>query len=108
MADWLADVKKYAPKCNEAAVEGIVKYCGIALRSRDASLVSFSDPEEVARVKNNFLIKKLALTDDKAMEAALAKVSDAMKADRTKNRVTVYYLLADHFKKLDLFIKKPK
>ncbi|WP_227650126.1 DUF2853 family protein [Klebsiella pneumoniae] len=29
-----------------------------------------------------------------------------MKADKTKNRVTVYYLLADHFKKLDMFVKK--
>lgn len=106
MTDWLADVKIYAPKCDEAAVKGIVNYCGIALRSKDASLVSFSDPEEVARVKNNFLIKKLGLTDEKAMAAALDKVHAAMKADRTKNRVTVYYLLAEHFKKLDMFIKK--
>lgn len=106
MSDWLADVKKYAPKANEAAVTGIIKYLGIALRNRDSSLVSFTDPKEVDRVKQNFAIKKLGLTDEPAIDAALAKVHDAMKADKTKNRVTVYYLLADHFKKLDLFVKK--
>ncbi|QCI65785.1 DUF2853 family protein [Phreatobacter stygius] len=106
MSDWLADVKKYAPKANEAAVTGIVKYLGIALRNRDSSLVSFTDAKEVDRVKQNFAIKKLGLTDEKAIDAAIAQVHEALKADKTKNRVTVYYLLADHFKKLDLFIKK--
>jgi hypothetical protein len=106
MSDWLADVKKYAPKADEAAVTGLIKYLGIALRNRDSSLVSFTDPDEVGRVKKNFAIKKLGLSDEKAIDAALAKINDTLKADKTKNRVTVYYLLADHFKKLDLFVKK--
>lgn len=106
MSDWLADVKKYAPKADEAAVAGIVRYLGIALRNRDSSLVSFTDPAEVDRVRKNFCMKKLGLTDEKAIEDALGKVQAAMKADRTKNRVTVYYLLAEHFKKLDMFVKK--
>jgi Protein of unknown function (DUF2853) len=105
MSDWLADVKKYAPKADEAAVAGIVKYLGIALRNRDSSLVSFTDPKEVDRVRQNFAIKKLGLSDEKAIDVALTKVHDAMKADKTKNRVTVYYLLADHFDKLGLFKK---
>ena len=106
MSDWLADVKKYAPKADEAAVTGIIKYLGIALRNRDSSLVSFSDPEEVGRVKKNFAMKKLGLTDEKAIDAALVKIGETLKADRTKNRVTVYYLLAENFKKLDMFVKK--
>jgi hypothetical protein len=106
MNDWLADVKRYAPKANEAAVAGLIRYLGIALRNRDSSLVSFSDPEEVGRVKKNFGMKKLGLTDEKAIDAALASIGAAMKADRTKNRVTVYYLLAEKFGKLDLFVKK--
>src|SRR5262245_22624399 len=36
---------------NEKTIGGIVKYCGIALQKRDSSLVSFTDKEEVARVK---------------------------------------------------------
>ena len=60
---WAADVKKYVPDANDKAISGIVKYCGIALQNRDSSLVSFTDPEEVARVRNNFLKKKLGLTE---------------------------------------------
>jgi hypothetical protein len=107
--DWAADVKKYAPKADDGVIAGIVRYCGIALRNRDSALVSFSDPAELARVRNNFLKKKLGLTqDDAKLDAAIAKVGDKMKGDKTKNRVTVYYLLADSFKKLDTFAPKAK
>lgn len=105
--DWAADVKKYAPNADDGIIGGIVRYCGIALRNRDSSLVSFSDPTELARVRNNFLKKKLGLTHaDSVLDAAIAKVGETMKADRTKNRVTVYYLLADAYKSLHLFEKK--
>lgn len=104
MADWAADVKKYAPGADDAAIAGIVRHCGIALQSRDASLVSFTDPKELERVRESFLKKKLGLTDDDAaLDAAIAKVGGTLAADRTKNRVTVYYLLADHYDKLSLF-----
>ena len=106
--DWAADVKKYAAKADDAAIAGIVRYCGIALRNRDSALVSFSDKAETDRVRNNFLKKKLALTQaDSVLDAAIAKVGAQMKADRTKNRVTVYYLLASEFKQLGLFVKAP-
>ena len=57
--DWAEDVRKYAPDADEGVIAGIVRYCGIALRNRDSALVSFSDPAEVARVRTNFLKKKL-------------------------------------------------
>jgi Protein of unknown function (DUF2853) len=102
--NWAADVKKYVPNANEKAIEGIVRYCGIALQKRDSSLVSFTDKEEVGRVRNNFLKKKLALTNsDAELDKAIMLVGDNMKDDRTRNRVTVYYLLADHFGKLSTF-----
>lgn len=107
--DWAADVRKYAKDADDGVIAGIVRYCGIALRNRDSSLVSFSDPKELARVRGNFLKRKLGLTDaDATLDAAIAKVGDAMKADRTKNRVTVYYLLAQEFGKLDAFAPKAK
>ena len=102
--DWLEDVKKYATNVDEAAVAGIVRYLGIALRNRDSSLVSFSDPTETDYVRENFLKKKLALTDpDPTLNDSIAEIGERMQADRTKNRVTVYYLLAEHFGKLGLF-----
>ena len=104
--DWLSDVRKYAPGAEPDDVAGIVRYCGIALRKRDSSLVSFSSPEETARVRENFLKKKLALDhSDSTLDDAIASVGERMKADRTKNRVTVYYLLAEHFDKLPAFRK---
>ncbi len=99
--DWILDVRKYVPDADPKAVAGIVRYCGIALRNRDSSLVSFTDKEEVARVRDHFLKKKLGLTSpDAELDQAIGAVGDRMKADRTRNRVTVYYLLADHFGKL--------
>ncbi|MFM5924792.1 MAG: DUF2853 family protein [Novosphingobium sp.] len=107
--DWAADVKKYAKNADDAIITGIVRYCGIALTKVDSSLVAFSDPKELDRVRNNFLKKKLGRTEtDDVLNAAIAKVGETMKADRTKNRVTVYYLLADHYKSLPLFAPKAK
>ena len=105
--DWAADVRKYVPAADEGVIAGVVRYCGIALTKRDSSLVSFSDPKELDRVRDGFMKKKLALTEsDDVLNAALTKVGERMKADRTKNRVTVYYLLAEQFGKLDMFKKK--
>ena len=54
-------------------IAGIVRYCGIALQKRDSSLVSFADKEEVARVRTNFLRKKLGLTNsDAELDQAIA------------------------------------
>ncbi len=93
--DWAVDVKKYVPDANEKAIAGIVRHCGIALHNRDSSLVAFSDKEEVNRVKDHFLKKKLALTlPDAEIDQALHAVGEKMKADHSKNRVTVYYLLS--------------
>ncbi len=102
--DWAADVTKYVSDPDATAIAGIVRYCGIALHKRNSSLVSFGDKEEVERVRANFLKKKLGLTNpDSELDAALKAVADKMKADHTKNRVTVYYLLAQHFGKLSAF-----
>jgi hypothetical protein len=106
--DYAADVKKYAKKVDEDAVAGIVRHCGIALRSRDASMVSCSQKPELERVRESFLKKKLALSDDDAkLDAAIDDVCETMgRSNKNKSRVTFYYLLAEKYGKLDMFVKK--
>ncbi len=94
MSDYSADVKKYTSKVDEAAVDAIVKYCGIALKGADSRFVSMTDAAEVKRVVDGFAAKKLGL-DAKTAETHLKAVGEKMKADKTKHRVTVYYLLAE-------------
>lgn len=94
MSEYLDDVRKYSPNASEAAVNAIVKYCGIALRNKDSSLVSVSDPEELGRVRDGFAAKKLGL-GAAAADAGIKQVAEKMKAERNKSRVTFYYLLAE-------------
>jgi Protein of unknown function (DUF2853) len=94
MTDYVADVKKYSPGASEAAVAVIVKYCGIALQNRDSSLVSASDPKELATVRDGFAAKKLGLSAE-AADAGIATVVQKMKGSNQKSRVTFYYLLAE-------------
>lgn len=100
MSDYLEDIKRYAPNASEKAVAGIVKHLGIALKSKDASVVSCSSKEELAHVRDGWLKKKLALTDsDATLDKAILDVCTAMKSDHQKSRVTFYYLLAEKFGK---------
>ncbi|MBE0547536.1 MAG: DUF2853 family protein [Rubrivivax sp.] len=100
MTDYLADIKKHTADVNEAAVAAIVKYCGIALRSADASLVSATDPDELATVRDGFAAKKLGLVPG-AADAGIKAVVQKMKAVPKKSRVTFYYLLAESTGTLD-------
>jgi hypothetical protein len=100
------DIKKYTSNLDEAAVAGVFKHLGIALRNRDSSRVVGKDPAELARVRDSFLKQKLGLTDpDTRLDAAIAAVMEKLKADNSKSRVTVYFLPAERFKKLALLVK---
>jgi hypothetical protein len=102
--DYAANVKKYVSTVDAAAVRGIVKHLGIALHSKDSSLVAASDPEELRRVRDGFMKKKLGLTQtDSELDAALKDVMATMASEHDKSRVTVCYLLAEKFGKLSLF-----
>lgn len=93
MSDYQKDVETYDANASETVVSNIVKYCGIALRNKDSSLVSSSDKKELDRVRDGFAKKKLELTPEQA-EEGIKKVCEEMKGVRQKSRVTFYYLLA--------------
>ncbi|MGB7288449.1 MAG: DUF2853 family protein [Salaquimonas sp.] len=100
MSEYLADVQRYDAGADAGAVEKIVKHLGIALRSKDASLVSCSDSSELDRVRESWCMKKLGSTDGGACDSIIATVCETMKGDRNKQRVTFYYLVAKHMGKL--------
>lgn len=106
MADaskYAENIKKYAKGYNQKAAEKIVGHLGIALRNRDSSLVSCSDSGELNRVREKWCRGKLSLAHTNAeLDAGLEAVCEQLKAEGgNKNRVTFYYLVAEHFGKLD-------
>ena len=101
-SDHSADVKRYASDVSDKHIEGIVKHLGIALKSKDAALVSCSSKDELARVRDSWVKKKLGVSgDDAELDATIKEICETMKGDRQKQRVTFYYLLAQHYGKLD-------
>jgi predicted flap endonuclease-1-like 5' DNA nuclease len=96
---YLDDVRRYDSDADEEVVRRIVNHLGIALNNLDASLVSCSDKAERDRVRDGFCAKKLQM-DQNTAEKAVEGVCQTMKADRNKQRVTFYYLLAKNAGKL--------
>ena len=103
MQDHAADVRKYSKSAvDEAALAGLLKTYRLVLSKADTRYVACADQAERERVRESFLKKKLGLSGD-GLDAAIEEVCAAMKADRTKSRLTFYYLLAERFGKLGSF-----
>ena len=78
--------------------------CGPSIYNRDSSTVAGTDKSELETVKNNFLIKKLGLSDGPELDAAIASVMSKY-TERMKYRAVVYYMLAKHFGKESVYNK---
>ncbi|MGB4812922.1 MAG: DUF2853 family protein [Methylophilaceae bacterium] len=95
---------KYAGKVNTAALDKMARNYALVLSNKDSQFVSCGDESERDTVRENFLKKKLALTNaDDELNAAIEAVCVTMKEDRFKSRLAFYYLLADKFNKLSIF-----
>ena len=78
--------------------------CGPAIYDADASTVAASQEGEVETVKNNFLIKKLGLSDGPALDEAIQSVLETYgMSERNKYRAVVYYMLTKHFGKESVY-----
>lgn len=97
------NIKKYAAGYNQPAAEKIVGHLGIALRNRDSSLVSCSDSGELDRVREKWCRGKLSLAQTNAeLDEAIQAICEKLKPEGgNKSRVTFYYLLAEHYGKLE-------
>ena len=75
-------------------LRAVAKGLGPSIYNADSSKVSSADKEELARVKTNFLIKKLGMKDGPALDDAIASVVDQFgSSNRNKFRAMFYYLL---------------
>ena len=102
MTGHLDDIKKHVSEVDETALANMEKTYRLVLSKPDSRAVSFSDEEELKTVRESFLKKKLGLTiPDAELDAAIKEVCKAIPGH--KQRLTVYYLLAQKFDKLDVF-----
>jgi hypothetical protein len=89
---------------DEGLLTAIAKSQGPSIYLEDAKRVSCSDPEELARVKNNFLIRKLGMADDVSLDAAIKGVCEQLgSSNRNKFRIIFYYLLTKNLNKESVF-----
>ena len=95
-----SEMTKMGMEYDEALLTKVTKGCGPSIYNLDASKVSGSDQEELDRVRNNFLIKKLGMADSAELDEAInATVEKMGKSNRNKYRAIFYYLLVKHFGK---------
>jgi hypothetical protein len=95
-------------KCNVTPDMDLLKKvtigCGPSIYNADAATVAGSQKAELDTVKNNFLIKKLGLTDGANLDAGIDAVMEKYgRSNKNKYRAVVYYMLAVHFKKESVY-----
>jgi len=91
-------------KIDMAVLKGAAKSCGPSLYRKDAATVACSDKDEMARIKKNFLLKKLELKDSPKLDEALKEACKEMgSSNRNKHRAIFYYLLIKKFRKSPMF-----
>lgn len=78
--------------------------CGPSIYDADASTVASSQTSELETVKDNFLIKKLGLSDGPELMGGIQEVMRIYgHSERNKYRAVVYYMLTKHFGKESVY-----
>lgn len=95
----LEQLSSVGVSADEALVTAVAKGLGPSIYNADSSLVASSDSDELDRVKTNFLIGKLGLSDGPELDAAIAETVATLKGVNRKLRVVFYYLLVKKFGK---------
>ncbi len=97
-------MKKMNLPVDEALLTKVAKGLGPALYNNDAAYVATSEKSEVDRLKQNFLMKKLGLSESDDLDGAVQAVAEKMgKSNPRKQRAIFYYLLVKHFGKENVY-----
>lgn len=104
LAKYEAEVKKLNLDVDTSLLTAVAKGLGPSIYNADAETIASSDPDELGRVKTNFLIKKLGLNDGPELDAAISEVIEQVGvSNRNKYRVIFYALLTKKFKKESVY-----
>jgi hypothetical protein len=101
IAKYAEDIKE---KCGMTPDMDLLKKvtisCGPSIYNDDASTVAGSDIEELQRIVDGFLRKKLGLPDGPELMGGVQKAIETYgRSNRNKYRAVMYYLLTKHFGK---------
>ena len=102
---YAADIKdKFGESADMDLLTKVTIGLGPSIYNLDASKVSGGDEKELATVKNNYLIKKLGLSDGPQLMDAINSVLDKYgSSNKNKHRAVVYYMLCKHFNKASIY-----
>jgi hypothetical protein len=102
---YAADIKdKFGESADMDLLTKVTIGLGPSIYNLDASKVSGGDEKELETVKNNYLIKKLGLSDGPQLMEAIKTVVDKYgSSNKNKHRAVVYYMLCKHFNKASIY-----
>jgi hypothetical protein len=94
LSTYLGEAQKLGISVDKALLEKVTKGLGPSIYNADSAKVASSDPKELERVKQNFLIKKLGLADGPELDGYLAGVVEKLgSSNPNKYRALFYYLM---------------
>ncbi len=89
---------KFGEEPDMGLLKKVVIGLGPSIYNADAETVAGSDPEELERVRRNFLVGKLGLEDSPAlMEAIDEVIARYGRSNRNKYRAVIYYMLVKRY-----------
>ena len=105
IAQYIAINKEMNLGLSDDLISKVTIGLGPSIYKKDSEVVSCSNSDETARVRENFLKKKLGLTQpDAELDAAIQTVCERVgKSNKNKYRALFYALLVKNFGKVDLY-----
>lgn len=102
---YIAEANKLGLNISSDLISKVTVGLGPSIYKKDSETIACSQDSELETVKNNFLKKKLGLTEDDAtLEEAIKKVCEEMgSSNRNKYRALFYALLTQAFKKESVY-----
>ena len=100
----ISQMKSCKIPVNKDLIAAICKGLGPGLYKKDARFVAARDKQELAKIRKNFIAKKLGETDEKKQDAAIAHAIEKIgPSNRAKQRAVFYYLIVRRLKKTSVY-----